>query len=66
MNGKCLQGFDCGNPYYSNKNSIFRMIEKILMIFFTTFTVLFALFMLYDNQSEPIITDKIMDQQTIT
>uniref|UniRef100_A0AC35GMB4 Uncharacterized protein n=1 Tax=Panagrolaimus sp. PS1159 TaxID=55785 RepID=A0AC35GMB4_9BILA len=43
-----------------------RMIEKILMIFFTTFTVLFALFMLYDNQSEPIITDKIMDQQTIT
>uniref|UniRef100_A0A7E4VAS9 Neur_chan_LBD domain-containing protein n=1 Tax=Panagrellus redivivus TaxID=6233 RepID=A0A7E4VAS9_PANRE len=42
-----------------------RMIEKILMLFFTTFTILFALFMLYDNQDDPIITDEIMNLRTM-
>ncbi|KAI1719785.1 neurotransmitter-gated ion-channel ligand binding domain-containing protein [Ditylenchus destructor] len=37
-----------------------RMIEKILKVIFATFTMGFAVFMLYDDQSPPFITEEIM------
>uniref|UniRef100_A0AC34RPA4 Uncharacterized protein n=1 Tax=Panagrolaimus sp. JU765 TaxID=591449 RepID=A0AC34RPA4_9BILA len=40
-----------------------RMMEKILMIFFAIFTVIFACFMLYDTQPDPVITDEIMKEK---
>ena len=42
------------------------MMEKILMVFFGLFTVVFACFMLYDDQDDPIVTDEIMNQKTMT
>ncbi|KAH7731182.1 CRE-ACR-17 protein [Aphelenchoides avenae] len=41
-----------------------RMIEKILMLLFTTFTIVFAAVMLYDNQDPPVITEEIMGTST--
>lgn len=35
----------------------FRMIEKVLKLVFSVFTVTFAVYMLYDEQSPPLISD---------
>lgn len=44
--------------------TVLRMIEKILMLLFTTFTIVFAAVMLYDNQDPPVITEEIMGTST--
>ena len=42
------------------------MMEKITMWLFIVFTIVFAGFMLYDTQDEPVITDALMMEKTKT
>lgn len=40
------------------------MIEKMLKLIFTSFTIFFAIYMLYDEQTPPIITEEIMNKKS--
>jgi len=37
------------------------MIEKVLKLIFVTFTVCFGVYMLYDEQPAPFITEEVMN-----
>ena len=44
------------NPF--NLQTIFRMIEKVRKLAFSMFTITFAVYMLYDEQAPPLITEE--------